>query len=258
MSKKLLSTTLSLAQISDSHLFADRNGLHHQANVYQNLKNVLLAIKKQPLIDAIIFTGDLTQDHTQASYQRFVQAFAECEITTPVYYVAGNHDEPALLKYYLSQAPFCQDSIIESEYWQVLMLESKSATPAGIISKAQCDIASSNIDSTKSQLVLTHHHAVDAGFFIDKHGLVNKDEFQQFLTENPSIKAIGCGHIHQALTLSVKLPERTLSLFSCPATSIQFDVNAETAKSNGQGPGYRIFTLAANEKITAQAFFVKK
>lgn len=258
MPKKLLSKTLTLAQISDCHLFADRNGLHHQANVYQNLKNVLLAIKNQPSIDAIIFTGDLTQDHTQVSYQRFVQAFAECEITTPVYYVAGNHDEPALLKHYLSQAPFCQDSVIENEYWQVLMLESKSATPAGVISKAQCDIAGRIIDQTKSQLLLMHHHAVDAGFFIDKHGLVNKAQFQQFLTANPSIKALGCGHIHQALTLSVKLPERTLSLYCCPATSIQFDINAETAKSNGQAPGFRIFALAENEQITTQVFFVKK
>jgi len=258
MSKQSTSKTITLAQISDSHLFADRNGMHHQANVYQNLKNVLLAIKQQPAIDAIIFTGDLTQDHTQASYQHFAQAFEECKISTPVYYVAGNHDDPVLLKRYLSQRPFYPDSVIESDYWQVLLLESKSATPAGVISKAQCKIAGSALDATKSQLVLMHHHAVDAGFFIDKHGLINKAEFQQFLTAYPSIKAIGCGHIHQALTLLVKLPQRTLNLYTCPATSIQFDTNAETAKSNGQAPGYRTFTLAANAQITTKVFFVSR
>ena len=256
VSKQLAKKQLTLAQISDSHLFSNSNGRHHDANVYQNLKRVLNAIKVQPLVDAIIFTGDLTQDHTPASYGLFVHAFTECEITVPVYYVAGNHDEPTLLKHYLSSAPFCQDKIIENERWQVLLLESKSATPAGVISKAQRDNAASVIDPTKAQLLLMHHHAVDAGFFIDKHGLINKAEFSQFLTAFPSIKALGCGHIHQALTLSVILPQRQLNLYSCPATSIQFDVNAETAKSNGQPPGYRLFTLADNKTITTKVFFL--
>ena len=68
----------TLAQISDSHLFADHNGMHHQTNVYQNLLKVLLAIKVQPMIDAMVFTGDLTQDHSEASYQLFMQAFDTC------------------------------------------------------------------------------------------------------------------------------------------------------------------------------------
>ncbi len=246
----------TLAQISDSHLFADSNGLHHQANVYQNLKNVLLAIKKQPSIDAIIFTGDLTQDHSEASYQLFVTAFKSCEISLPVYYLAGNHDEPKLLTRYLSCAPFCQDKLIEFNQWQVLLVESKSATPAGVFSKAQADIAAAVIDPIKTQLLLMHHHAVDVGFFIDHHGLINKTEFQQFLSAYPSIKAIGCGHIHRALTLPVNLPERTLSLYTCPATSIQFDIHSATAKSSGQPPGYRLYNLADNGMITSQVFFV--
>ena len=247
---------LTLAQISDSHLFADRTGLHHQANVYQNLTNVLLAIKNQPSIDAIIFTGDLTQDHTLGSYQLFVSAFEACEIITPVYFIAGNHDEPTLLSRYLSHAPFCQDSIIENDDWQVLLLESKSGTPAGEISKAQFDILGGLIDPSKAQLLLMHHHPVDVGYFIDKHGLINQAEFQQFLTDFPSIKAVGCGHIHQALTLSVTLEQSTVSIYSCPATSIQFDINSLTAKSNGQPPGYRLFTLASNGEFTSTVHFV--
>lgn len=246
----------TLAQISDSHLFADPNGMHHQTNVYQNLLKVLLAIKAQPMIDAMVFTGDLTQDHSEASYQLFVQAFDTCKITMPVYYLAGNHDDVTLLNRYLSQAPFCQDKVIESDDWQVLLLESKSATPAGIFNSAQADTIAASIDKNKSQLALMHHHAVDVGYFIDRHGLENKAELQQFLTQVPSIKALGCGHVHQALTLPVALSDRALNLYTCPATSIQFDTNSVTAQSNGQPAGYRLFTMAKNESISSQAFFV--
>ena len=248
--------TLTIAQLSDSHLFADKNGKHHQANVYQNLKNVLCAIKEQPLIDAIVFTGDLTQDHTQASYQLFVDAFEACEISVPVHFVSGNHDEPSQLKRYLSNAPFCQDNLIENDYWQVLLIESKSDTPAGFITKGECEQAAKVINSAKSQLLLTHHHAVDAGFFIDQHGLINKDEFHMWLNKFPSVTALGCGHIHQALILPIKLTERSINLYTCPATSIQFDINCATPASNAQPPGYQVFSLESTGELTRKVFYV--
>ncbi|UUO22734.1 3',5'-cyclic-nucleotide phosphodiesterase [Colwellia sp. M166] len=251
-----MATKFTLAQISDSHLFAEQDGRHHGENVYQNLLKVLRTIKQQPAIDAIVFTGDLTQDHSAESYQLFVQAFAVAEITIPVYCLAGNHDDAALLKCYLSPAPFCQGTVIESDFWQVLLLESKSATPAGIFNTAQADTIAATIDKNKSQLALMHHHAVDVGYFIDRHGLENKAELQQFLTQFSSIKALGCGHVHQALTLPLKLPDRTLNLYTCPATSIQFDINSTIAKSNGQTAGYRLFIMAEHAEISSQAFFV--
>ncbi|MGB1263226.1 MAG: metallophosphoesterase [Cognaticolwellia sp.] len=251
-----MSKKITIAQISDCHLFADPEGLHHQANVYQNLKKVLLAIKQQPLLDAIIFTGDLTQDHSPNSYQLFVKVFDECEITLPVYYLAGNHDEPLLLQQYLSSAPFRHEKIIELKNWQVLLMDSKSTTPAGEVSEQQIARTADMIKADKSQLILMHHHPIEVGFFIDQHGLINQAGFQQFLAQYPSIAAVACGHVHQALTLSMPLPERSLNVYTCPATSIQFDRHSATVKANGQPPGYRLFTLAEKAGIESQVIFV--
>ena len=55
-------------------MFSQTDGLHHGANVYHNLVSVLDDIKNQHLVDAIVFTGDITQDHSEKSYQLFVQA----------------------------------------------------------------------------------------------------------------------------------------------------------------------------------------
>lgn len=257
MKHNFLSKTLTIAQISDSHLFASPDGLHHQANVYQNLKHVLYALKQQ-VIDLIIFTGDLTQDHSEASYQLFVTAFEECKITTPVYYVAGNHDEPELLKRYLSKAPFCQGSLIENDNWQVILMASKSATPAGEVSTEEFKIAGEVIKPSKKQLIFMHHHGVDAGFFIDQHGLTNKAALQLFLNEKKSISAVACGHIHQALMLDFCLQTRKVNLYTCPATSIQFDIHSPVVKASGQPPGYRIFTLTEHQELTSEVFFVEK
>ena len=254
--KKSELNTLTIAQISDSHLFADPKGRHHHANVYENLKQVLCAIKAQPIVDAIVFTGDLTQDHTEDSYQLFVKAFDVCEINIPVYYVSGNHDEPSLLNQYLSKAPFCQHKVIENNHWQVILIESKSETPAGLITNVACEQAAKVINQAKLQLLLTHHHAVDAGFFIDQHGLINKNEFQGWLSRFSSIAALGCGHIHQALILPVQLAERSVNLYACPATSIQFDIKSPVPATNGQPPGYQVFTLASTGELSREVFYV--
>jgi Icc protein len=251
-----MSEEFIVVQISDSHLFAEKSGLHHNTNVYQNLINVLHKIKRLTHVDAIIFTGDLTQDHTNASYQLFVQAFEECQIIMPVYYLAGNHDKPKLLKHHLISAPFCQTKIIESKHWQILLMNSKSDTPSGEITQQQFDQIAHVIDVKKSQLLLMHHHPVDAGFFIDQHGLKNQQQFSDFINEFPSIVAVGCGHIHQALTLPIVLPKRAVNLYSCPATSIQFDISSATVAKNTQGPGFRQFVLQKNNQLFTDVTFI--
>lgn len=260
-----MSEQFTLVQITDCHLFADKFGLHHQVNVYQNLINVLNNIKKLSQVDVIVFTGDLTQDHSESSYQLFVQAFKQCEITIPVYYIAGNHDEPVLLDLYLSSPPFCQKKMIETPYWQILLMASKSETPSGEISTEQFKQQAKGINTKKSQLLLMHHHPKDVGFFIDQHGLVNKTQFHEFVERSESIVAVGCGHVHQALTLKLTerkdqhtglLTKNTVALYTCPATSIQFDVNSKTAKSNGQGAGFRRFILKENKQFSTEVFFV--
>eukprot|EP00487_Bulimina_marginata_P011715 TRINITY_DN7494_c0_g1_i1.p1 TRINITY_DN7494_c0_g1~~TRINITY_DN7494_c0_g1_i1.p1 ORF type:complete len:123 (-),score=17.12 TRINITY_DN7494_c0_g1_i1:69-437(-) len=97
-----------LAQIIDSHLFADRQGLHHGHNVYDNLIKVLNDIASNPAIDCMVFTGDLTQDHSEQSYQNFANAVQQSQIKIPIYYVAGNHDEPVLLKNTFQKRPLVQ------------------------------------------------------------------------------------------------------------------------------------------------------
>ncbi len=251
-----MTVELIVAQITDCHLFSHSAGLHHGCNVYSNLVNVLQRIKQLDRVDVIVFTGDLTQDHSEESYQLFVSAFETTEITTPVYFLAGNHDEPELLELYLASKPFHQGNIIETTSWQILLVASKSETPAGFVSEQQFDKLNGEINGNKAQLLLMHHHPVNVGFFIDRHGLKNKTRFHQFINEHSSIAAVGCGHVHQALTLPITLPAKNVPLFTCPATSIQFDKHSDTVAKNGQGPGFQCFTLKENRQLSSEVFFL--
>lgn len=248
-----------IAQISDCHLFSDPFGLHHGANVYQHLIAVLSEIKSNPHVQLIIFTGDLTQDHQAMSYQLFAQAVTTVNIDIPLYFLSGNHDEPELLNRYLIKAPFCSAKLIESEHWQLLLVESKSKEidgPSGQVDETELVTIEQVADDEKFQLIFTHHHPVEVGYFIDKHGLKNADQFWQVIGSIPSITAIACGHVHRAMTLLPAETARCVPVFTCPATSIQFDPSCPTVSALNQGPGYRLFTLHYNGNIDTSVHYI--
>ncbi|MFB0979481.1 MAG: metallophosphoesterase [Alteromonadaceae bacterium] len=252
-----MSPVFKIAQITDCHLFSQTDGLHYGANVYQNLVAVLREIKSQTDIQVIVFTGDITQDHSEASYQLFVEAVLNSEINIPFYYLAGNHDEHELLDKYLSVPPFKSDKLINDPNWQVVLLNSKSDTPKGLVTQSDLLALESIVDERKHQLLMMHHHPLDVGYFMDKHGLVNQTQFWQTINKFPSIKGITCGHVHQSLTLySNHTP--SIPLFTCPATSIQFDTSKTSGASNGQSAGYRIFSLFPGGKVNSDSYFLSR
>jgi len=258
-----------LAQITDSHLFSSPTGLHHGHNVLENLRKVLFSLCENSEIDLIVFTGDLTQDHTEQSYQNFVDCVHECGITVPIYYLAGNHDEPELLDKYFTGSPFLADKEISFPHWQVQLVDSKSTTPAGYVSQKALVQLKTDIDQTKHQLLMMHHHPIDVGYFIDKHGLQNKADFWHVINEYNNIKAVACGHVHGAMQFSPSATEqleepadktsitkstkvaKTVTLYTCPATSIQFDPNVDGVAALAKGPGYRVFYLHTDGQLTS-------
>ena len=104
-------------------------------------------------------------------------------------------------------------------------------------------------DKNKFQLLMMHHHPVNIGYYIDKHGLINQDVFWQTINqlndENMNIKAIACGHVHRASQLS----KDQVDIYTCPATSVQFGDTKETMASIV--PGYRLLYLNDNGTIAS-------
>ncbi len=252
-----MSTVYKIAQVTDCHLFSQTDGLHYGANVYQNLVSVLQEIKNKRDVQIIVFTGDITQDHSEASYQLFVDAVLNSGIEIPFYYLAGNHDEHELLDKYLSVPPFKREKLINDQCWQIVLLNSKSDTPKGLVTQSDLIKLESMVDEQKYQFLMMHHHPLDVGYFMDRHGLENQTQFWQTINKFSSIKGITCGHVHQSMTLYSDHTPST-PLFTCPATSIQFDKTKSSGASNGQSAGYRIFSLFGDGKINSDSYFISR
>lgn len=240
---------LVIAQFSDCHLFADQQAEHLGANVWQNLTRVLADIAQRNNIDYAIFTGDLTQDHTEASYQHFANAVKQAKIAIPVYFIAGNHDDRNLLTKHLIAPEFDTNKTISHDFWQIQLLDSKSDTPSGLVSQSSLQSLSQHIDKRKFQLLMMHHQPVDVGYYIDKHGLLEQDTFWRAITQlnksSMNIKAIACGHVHRA----VHLAKLNIDIYTCPATSVQFGDTKE--KVDSILPSYRLFYLESDGTLSS-------
>lgn len=241
-------------------MFAQTDGEHHGVLVYQNLLNVLNALSVIDDLNCIVFTGDLTQDHSIESYQLFQQAFSYAidnfDLECDLYWLAGNHDELELLQLHLTHDRISAAKNLELEHWQLILVNSKSDTPAGFVNNQELSRIE-GLSQNKNSLVFMHHHPIDVNYFIDKHGLLNKTEFWQVANQCKNIKGIFHGHIHQGMTID-KSSEYSIPVHACPATSIQFDPNSTTVSALRQGPGYRLINLFNNDKYTTELFYLDK
>ncbi|MDN3653396.1 metallophosphoesterase [Thalassotalea ponticola] len=246
---------LNIVQFSDCHLYADQQAQHFGANVYRNLERILQRIRQLGDLDAVIFTGDLSQDHSALSYQLFDQLVGEAALPCPVYVVAGNHDDPRLLKQMLSSESINHDKVINLNSWQIRLIDSKSETPSGLVSERGLTAIASRPDKGSHSLLFMHHHPLDVGYFIDRHGLINKHAFWSAVQQNSSIRGIACGHVHRGQTY---YSAAGLPIFACPATSIQFDPHFDGVKALNIGPGFRQFYLHPTGKIDSQLYYLRQ
>lgn len=90
-------TSLLIAQITDTHLFAESDQCLLGLKTIESLRTVLNqvdALEQRP--DLLLLTGDLSQDGSAESYQTLQELLIPLGI--PAYWIPGNHDCPATME----------------------------------------------------------------------------------------------------------------------------------------------------------------
>lgn len=244
--------TIRLLQITDTHLFADPQTCLLGVNTAASFLRVLDSIQEQGIdFDAIISTGDISQDHTAASYQSFVDGLSRWQ--QPCYWLPGNHDYQQIMTQVLDQSTMVRcDQALLGDHWQLVMLDSQVAgVPSGFLSPQQAHLLKTALSSHPDRyaLVLLHHHPFAVGSqWLDQHKLQNDDEFWQWVQPNEKIKGVVCGHIHQ----EVDIEYNRCRVLATPSTCIQFLPHSTDFTLDLINPGWREIHLHADGTITTE------
>lgn len=251
---------LRIAQISDLHLLVGGEKFHGiDSTAY--LCSVLKALTKQQW-DLIVVTGDITQDHTEASYQLLSQLCKEYLPNTPIARIPGNHDEIDSIAQWLSEPPFISCNHVILGDWHLLLLNSKGPEPSGLISTEHFDAIErvlSSINTGHCVGLFVHHHPLPMNAYIDKHILVNGLELLQQVAKHEQVRFLAHGHVHQQQALSyARQNNEDIAVLATPSTSMQFVAGSMERGNDDLGPAYRVFELDRQGRFTTDVVWLEK
>lgn len=236
-----------IVQLTDSHIYADAQqrllGVDTLASLHAVIDQLL---DECPQIDLVLATGDITQDGSAASYQRFIEAVTR--IPRPCHWVPGNHDDAALMAE-LGCEHDLNRAWVDVGAWRIVLLDSSvPGKVSGYLDDRQLARLDEALDSAGQRhvLVCLHHHPIPIGSdWMEPLGLQNADQLLSRLDADQRIRAVLWGHIHQHL----EQQRGTVRLLASPSTCVQFAVNSSDFAIDDQAPGYRWLRLHDDGRI---------
>jgi len=237
---------MRLVQISDCHLHADPGARARAGFPLRQLEAVVAEVNRERP-DMVLVTGDISNDETAASYQLAASILGR--LAAPWFWLAGNHDDPALM----AETRELLDELDIGD-WRILMLDTRVSGQAHgeLGAERLAELAARLEEDERPTLLAMHHPPLPVGSaWIDALGLKDREAFWQTLAAFGQVRAILCGHIHQAFASHQRLEQGEVAVFGCPSTTDQFLAGAETfAIDEASRPGYRVLDLGDADMTT--------
>lgn len=240
-------SSVLLVQLSDSHLFADADGKLLGMNTHDSLQRVIeRVLDEQSQVDLILASGDLSQDGSLQSYQRFRQLHEQ--IAAPARWFAGNHDELPAMQAACADTDLLQP-IIDLGNWRIILLDTSipGAVP-GYCSAEQLALLEQALQTAGERHVLVsfHHHPVSIGCrWMEPIGIRNPEALFAVIDRYAQVRALLWGHIHQEFDQL----RNGVRLLASPSTCVQFAPGSEEFQVDQEAPGYRWLRLHADGRL---------
>lgn len=242
---------LRILQITDCHLGRDADESLLGLRTLDSLSDVLArATLEEGGFDLVLCSGDMSNDGSTASYERFVKTLRQFIPATPLAWLPGNHDDPACMRAVRTAAP-------TSEYlslgnWRIILLnsrvpfEERGELPQSELSRLERLLES---DPQSPTLIFLHHQLVPVGSaWIDQYVVDNADRFFAVIDRFDNVRAVSWGHVHQEFYRVRK----GVDLLATPSTCVQFKPLSDDFMVDTIMPGYRTYELHPSGVYTTQ------
>lgn len=239
--------TLRVIQVTDTHLFGDVAGKLLGVPTFDSMNAVVDLLRDFEFdSDAMLVTGDLSQDGSEQSYRYLHEAL--CPFDQPVFWLAGNHDEPTNLAKVGGETEHLH-RVIRSKHWQIIMLNSQvEGAVFGQLSADELEFLDKTLGEAPHlhTLIGLHHHPISMNSnWMDNIGLKNRHEFLEILGRHDNAKGVIWGHVHQSCDGLVN----GVRLMSTPSTCIQFEPQSSDFSIDDVAPGFRWLELHSDGSI---------
>jgi Icc protein len=246
------SRPVHLIQISDCHLHGNPRTLAKGVSTFETLAATVAAIgADEDVIDAVVASGDLSNDWSDDSYLHFADLTRA--LGAPVYALPGNHDDPAQLVRVLSAEGVLVRPGADIGAWRLIFLDSVIRGEInGRLGSAKLAALDAELAGAEGRfaLVFLHHHPVAVGrAWEDVPGVADAEAFFAVLDRHANVRGVAWGHIH----FGFESERRGVRLVAAPSTCMEVVKDAETGLAYGRpAPGYRRFRLHADGRLDTE------
>lgn len=239
---------IRFAQVTDCHLMDTPNGQLRGVDTRATLEAVLESIgRNHPQLDFLLFTGDISQTGSRASYGIFASVLSS--LSLPIYCIPGNHDDPHKLQDIIPTSPVSGLKTIRLGAHRLQLLTSWIAgehhgrVPDACLRHLGEQLAR---PPDGMDIIALHHPPVTTGCWLDGMGLVNRADLCRELARAPQPTLLLCGHLHQALERRIV----NTRVLTSPASCYQFRPGSATmAVDHTRTPGYRFFHIESPDRV---------
>jgi Icc protein len=243
----MCSDIVKLIHITDPHIYGEPRARLKGCDTRASLLRIIAHIKRHPPADMIVATGDLAHDGSPRAYEFLTRQLQTLD--APVYWIPGNHDVPANMSAMLRAGNVARVSHIRHANWQIIFLDSSVAgMESGRVADAELKALDSLLATQRQHhaLVCVHHPPFAVGSaWIDSMMIENTDALLDVLHRHHHVRAVLCGHVHQAYDEM----RDGIRLITSPSTCVQFLPGAADFALDDRPPGYRWLELDTAGRI---------
>jgi Icc protein len=235
-----------IIQISDTHLFEDPTTKLWNVAPDPMLDRALQEIASMGARPAfVLVTGDCSSDGSPDSYRRLAGKLAE--LAAPVYYLPGNHDDPALMSQMLCGRELAArqklTQVFDALGWRFILLDSSvPGQDGGELGDAQRAWLRATLASQPRTptVVVVHHNPLPVGSaWLDTMTIADANALTAILDTSSQVRAVLFGHIHQVF----EDRRNGAQYLSAPSTFFQFKPNSPRFGRDDRPAGVRIVRL---------------
>jgi len=243
---------ISVLHITDLHLFAEQGRELLGVVTDASLEAVLDLALAEATPDALLVTGDVTQEGDAGAYQRASDIVAQ-RFSGPSLWLPGNHDLGAVM-----QAAGPGMDRLELGDWLIIAVDTHvDGEVSGHIDAAEFECLEGLLTRAKAPHVLVcgHHPPVPVGTsWLDTQVIDNAAQLLAMLERHERVYGYLFGHIHQAF----EAMHGRLRIIASPSTCFQFEAGSEQFAVSGLSPGYRWLNLRADGSIETTVHRVER
>ena len=240
--------TLSLVQVTDTHLTGTEAGCLLGMNTARSARGVIHAALAAESADCILVTGDIAADGQPEAYGQLEVLLGT---SLPSLWLPGNHDDVSCHKD--RYAPKMKRRL-RARHWDVVMLETQvEGEVGGVLSTTELAALRSAVDdarlANKALLVATHHplRRLESAW-LDEQSVKNASEALDILKPIADQTAVISGHVHQESDELIN----GVRMMTTPSTCVQFAPGSQDFALDSKDPGYRRLVLHPNARIETQ------